>query len=65
MAVIQPKQKISKKLFEESLIKKYKGDIKISKIKLPSKDNMYLYFVPHDKHRGTWMKGKGWEFSDD
>jgi len=55
------KKRISKKLFEESLMKRY-GDIRISKRKLPNRDNMYLYFVSHDKHCGTWTKGKGWEF---
>ena len=57
MAVIQPKQKISKKLFEECLMTKHNGDIRISK-----RDNMYLYFVSNDKHCGTWTNGKGWEF---
>ena len=65
MAVIQPKQKISKKLFEKGLMKKHSGNIRISKRKLPNRDNMYLYFVSHDKHCGTWTKGNGWEFPDD
>ena len=62
MAVIQPKQKISKKLFEEKLMKKHNGDIRISKRKLSNRDNMYMYFVSHDQHCGTWTNGKGWEF---
>ena len=56
MAVIQPKQKISKKLFEECLMIKHNGDIRISK-----RDKLYIYFTS-DKHCGTWIKGKGWEF---
>ena len=59
-------KRISKKLFEEGLMKKYNGDIRISKRKLPNRDNMYMYFVPmintNDKHCGTWTKGNGWEF---
>jgi len=64
MAVMQPKKRISKKLFEESLMKKYNGNIRISKRKLPNGDNMYMYFAIHlcDKHCGTWTNGKGWEF---
>ena len=65
MAMIQPKQRISKKLFEESLMIKHNGDIRISKRKLPNRDNMYLYFVSHDKHCATWTKGNGWEFPND
>ena len=62
MAIIQPKQRISKNLFEEGLMKKHNGDIRISKRKLPNKNNMYMYFVSNDKHCGTWTKGNGWEF---
>jgi hypothetical protein len=62
MTVIQPKQKISKKLFEECLMIKHNEDIRISKRKLPNGDNMYMYFVSHDQHRATWTKGNGWEF---
>ena len=67
MAVIQPKKRISKKLFEKGLMKKHSGNIRISKRKLPSGDNMYMYFVTYlgDKHCGTWTKGKGWEFPND
>ena len=59
MAVIQPKQRISKKLFEESLMIKHNGDIRISK-----RDKLYIYFTSN-KHCGTWTKGKGWEFPND
>ena len=62
MAEIKTKQRISKKLFEKILMKKYNGDIRISKRKLPNRDNMYMYFVSHDQHCGTWTNGKGWEF---
>jgi hypothetical protein len=67
MAVIQSKKRISKKPFEESLMKKYNGNIRISKRKLPNGDNMYMYFITYlcDKHCATWTKGNGWEFPND
>ena len=67
MAEVKSKKRISKKLFEEILMKKYNKNIRISKRKLPNGDNMYMYFVIHlcDKHCATWTNGKGWEFEED
>ena len=56
---MKPKQRITKKLFEKNLMKKYDGDIRISK-----RNNLYIYFASHG-HCGTWVKGKGWEFENE
>ena len=66
MVCATDKRKISKKQFEYELYQKHKKILECSPYDEYDYENntskrLYLYYVDN-KHIGTWMKGKGWEF---